>query len=124
MKSFVAATLLVVFTAHQSAHAQSGMSNNVQIDSQSAEAAMVEAWNKAYDGMKRLDDADTSRGGGFGFASAALESQRAWLTFRDSQCVIESGRFIGDPKHPAVQTRCLMRLTRERTQQLRDLQWR
>ena len=84
-----------------------------------ADATMTQAWRTAYAAMKRKDAADTSRGGGFGYALALLESQRAWLKFRDTQCVVEGGRYAGGSMQSMVQAQCRTRLTQERTRQLR-----
>lgn len=88
-----------------------------------ADAAMTRRWQGVFAQMKRRDAADTSRGGGFGYAAAALASQRAWLRFRDTQCVAEAGRYAGGSMQPMVRTQCLTRLTRERTTQLAKLLW-
>ncbi len=48
-------------------------------------------WRATPAYMKGRDAQDRSRGGGFGYAAALLESQRAWLKFRDTECVIEGG---------------------------------
>ena len=80
-----------------------------------ADAAMARQWALTNAAMKRRDLADTSRGGGFGYAGALLESQRAWLKFRDTQCVVEGGQYAGGSIQPMVQARCKTRLTRERT---------
>ncbi|MHA6722759.1 lysozyme inhibitor LprI family protein [Sphingomonas sp. RS2018] len=88
-----------------------------------ADAAMTSAWRVAYAAMKARDGADTSRGGGFGYAAALLASQRAWLTFRDAQCVIEGGEFASGSLQGMTMARCRTRLTNERTAQLRALRW-
>jgi uncharacterized protein YecT (DUF1311 family) len=88
-----------------------------------ADAAMTVQWKRTYATMKRRDAADTSRGGGFGFAAATLESQRAWIAFRDRQCVIEGGEFAGGSMQSMTRFACSARLTRERTRQLAALEW-
>jgi uncharacterized protein YecT (DUF1311 family) len=93
-------------------------------DLRSADATMTAQWKRTYAAMKRLDAADTSRGGGVGYAAALLESQRAWLKFRDTQCVIEGSEFAGGSLQPMVRGNCLTRLTRERTKQLENLVWK
>ena len=89
-----------------------------------ADAAMTRQWKLTYAGMKRLDAADTTRGGGFGYAAALLESQRAWLKFRDTECAIEGGEFAGGSMQGMAVAECRTSLTAERTAQLRKLEWR
>jgi len=100
---------------------QVDMNRCAQAAWQRADAAMTREWQASYAAMKAKDAADTSRGGGFGYAAAALASQRAWLKFRDTQCVLEAGRYAGGSMQPLARANCLKRLTKERAQQLRDL---
>lgn len=88
---------------------------------QRADTEMNEAWRVTYAAMKRADDRNTSRGGGFGFPAATLESQRAWLKYRDTQCTLIAGRYQGGSMQPLVRFNCLERMTRDRTRQLRAL---
>lgn len=88
-----------------------------------ADAELTRQWKVTYAYMKRRDAQDTSRGGGFGYAAALLQSQRAWLRFRDTQCVIEGGQFAGGSAQPMTQAQCKTRLTRDRTRQLTSLVW-
>ncbi|MFV0622978.1 lysozyme inhibitor LprI family protein [Sphingomonas sp. ac-8] len=91
---------------------------------QAADAAMTRQWKTTYAYMKGRDARNSSRGGGFGYAPALLESQRAWLKFRDTQCVIEGGEFAGGSAQPMAQAQCKVRLTRQRTAQLQSLVWK
>lgn len=52
---------------------------------------------------------------------AAVEAQRAWLTFRDRDCAARAGRF-GSDAGPATESFCRMESTAYRAQQLED--WR
>ena len=88
-----------------------------------ADRVMTVQWQRTYAAMKRRDAADTTRGGGFGYAAATLASQRAWLAYRDKQCVIEGGEFAGGSMQPMARAQCLARLTRERTAQLTKMMW-
>lgn len=45
-------------------------------------------------------------------------AQRAWLPFRDAQCVFEASGYEGGSLHSFLQGGCLAHLTRERTKQL------
>ena len=91
---------------------------------QAADAAMTRQWQRTYAYMKGRDAQDRSRGGGFGYAAATLASQRAWLQFRDTQCVIEGGEYAGGSMQSLVQAQCKTRLTNERTTQLGKLLWK
>lgn len=88
-----------------------------------ADAAMTAQWQRTYAYMKRRDAQDTSRGGGFGYAAALLESQRAWLKFRDTQCVIEGAQYLGGSAQGPTTAGCRIDLTRARTAQLKGMIW-
>jgi uncharacterized protein YecT (DUF1311 family) len=105
------------------AQTQAQMSASAGADHRRADAAMTAQWKRTYAYMKGRDAQDTSRGGGFGYAAATLASQRAWLAFRDTQCVIEAGEFAGGSMQPMARAQCLARLTKERSIQLRTLMW-
>lgn len=106
-----------------SAQTQADMNAEAAQALRSADAALNAQWKQTYAGMKQRDAQDHTRGGGFGYAAATLASQRAWLQFRDRQCVIEGGEFAGGSLQPFARAQCLARLTRERTKQLKDLMW-
>lgn len=107
-----------------SPRSQAEMNRCSGLEYQQADAAMTQAWKASYAYMKGRDSADTSRGGGFGYAAALLGSQRAWIAYRDAQCVVEGGRYAGGSIQPMTHARCKTRLTRERTGQLKALVWR
>ncbi|WP_294323156.1 lysozyme inhibitor LprI family protein [uncultured Sphingomonas sp.] len=88
---------------------------------QVSDAAMTREWRATYAAMKARDANDTSRGGGFGFAAAALASQRAWLKLRDTQCVWEGGVYGGGSAQPLARFSCMERMTNERTRLLAEL---
>ena len=118
----LAAALLV--SAPAVAQTQTRMNAQAATEYRRADAAMTAQWKRTYAYMKGRDAQDTSRGGGFGYAAATLASQRAWLQFRDRQCVIEGGEFAGGSLQPTTRAGCLARLTNERIVQLRNLLWR
>ena len=88
-----------------------------------ADAAMTRQWKATQAFMKQRDAQDKSRGGGFGYAAALLESQRAWLKFRDTQCVIAGAEFAGGSMQPMAVAQCKARLTEARAKELRTLVW-
>ena len=114
---------LALLLALAPARTQSAMTARSGTDYRAADAAMTAQWRRTYAYMKGRDAQDHSRGGGFGYAAGLLESQRAWLAYRDRECVIEGGEFAGGSMQPMAQAQCRTRLTRERTDRLRSLMW-
>lgn len=122
MKMLVALiTLAIAAPAVAQTHLQ--MNQSAASTFARADAAMTRQWKATYAAMKARDRGDRSRGGGFGHAAALLESQRAWLRYRDTQCVIEAGRYAGGSMQPMVASGCRARLTDARRAQLRELMW-
>ena len=114
---------LALLLALAPARTQAAMTAGAGADYHAADAAMTVQWRRTYAYMKRRDAQDHGRGGGFGYAAALLESQRAWLAYRDRQCVIEAGEFAGGSIQPMAQAQCRTRLTRERAGRLKTLMW-
>ncbi len=106
------------------AQTQAQMNQTAGSRYKAADATMTRQWQRTYAYMKGRDAQGRSRGGGFGYAAATLASQRAWLAFRDAQCVIEGGEYAGGSMQPLVQAQCKTRLTNERTTQLAKLLWK
>ena len=123
MKTLIFAAATIALAAPAAAQTQAEMNRGADIERRSADAAMTREWTATNTYMKRRDAADRSRGGGFGYAAALLASQRAWLQFRDTQCVIEGGALAGGSMQPMAQAQCLARLSRERGKQLSGLRW-
>lgn len=115
---------LLLLAAAAAAQTQAQMNARAAAAYKAADAGMAAEWRRTYAYMKGRDAEDTSRGGGFGYAAATLESQRAWLRFRDRQCVVEGGRYAGGSAQSMTRANCLARVTRERAAQLRDMRWR
>ena len=90
----------------------------------SAGAAIARKWTAANSFMTKRDSAGRSRGGGGGYAAALLASQRAWLRYRDVQCVIAGGEFAGRSMQAMTRFGSLADLSRERGKQLTALRWR
>ncbi|MDJ0277052.1 DUF1311 domain-containing protein [Sphingomonas sp. 2R-10] len=92
---------------------------------QAADRDMNREWRAARSTMQARDARDPTRGGGFGYAAALLDSQRAWLKFRDTQCVLEGGidgrNGDGSDARALVRFSCMERMTIARTQALRHL---
>lgn len=56
-----------------------------------------------------------------GHFQTLLEAQRAWLSYRDAHCRLEGYAFLGGSAQSMVIAGCLATVTRQRTQELRDL---
>ena len=115
--------IALLMTAAAPMQSQATMNASAGTSYARADAAMAAQWKRTYAYMKGRDAQDGSRGGGFGYAAALLESQRAWLKFRDTQCAIAGGEFAGGSAQGMAIGRCKTSLTRERTAQLRALVW-
>ena len=70
---------------------------------------------KAHDAALDADDRQP------GYFETLLEGQRAWLKFRDSQCLSESFMARGGSMQPMVDAQCKAYLNDLRTEQLRVL---
>lgn len=114
---------LLMAAAPMQPQSQAQMTRSAGSSYAQADAAMTAQWKRTYAYMKRRDAQDTSRGGGFGFAGSLLESQRAWLKFRDTQCVIEGGQYAGGSAQAMTVAGCRTGLTKARTAQLKSMIW-
>ena len=123
MKSGLLALVALSLAAPAVAQTQAQMNATADGAFHRADRAMAAQWRISYARMKTRDAADTSRGGGFGYAAATLASQRAWLAYRDAECTIEGGEFAGGSLQGMAIAQCRTRLTEQRTQQLRKLLW-
>ncbi|OYW21745.1 MULTISPECIES: lysozyme inhibitor LprI family protein [unclassified Sphingomonas] len=54
------------------------------------------------------------------YADGLLDSQRAWIAFRDAQCAAESLEMRGGSAQPMLLYGCKAAMTRERTKWLKD----
>lgn len=89
---------------------------------QSTDAEMNAQWKLTAAEMKRRDrEIDRSHDRQPGFFDTLLAGQRAWLTYRDRQCLVESFEMRGGSAAPGILSGCMERLTRERLQQLKSL---
>lgn len=100
---------------------QSDMTRCAVSDFNKADVRLNRQWTVTYGVMKKRDSSDKSRGGGPGYAAALLASQRAWLTFRNSQCVVEGLEVSGGSMQPMIIAGCRTQLTDDRIKQLAAL---
>jgi uncharacterized protein YecT (DUF1311 family) len=91
-------------------------------DYRAADAAMNRAYQSANAVAVSLDiGRDKRRDKRMGYRDALLASQRAWLKFRDAQCLVEGFGARGGSMEPLLVTACQEELTKARTKQLQDL---
>lgn len=117
------AAAIVLASSGAAAQTQAQMNASAASAWRAADAAMTRQWRQTQAYLKRLDAQDPSHPGPR-YAALLLDSQRAWLKFRDTQCALEAAKFAGGSMQPLVQAQCLKRTTDERRQQLRSAMWR
>ncbi len=89
---------------------------------QRTDAELNRQWRITSDAMKARDrDIDRTYDKQPGHFPTLLAAQRAWLTFREQQCLVESFEMRGGSGAPMMHSLCMDRLTRERIQQLKSL---
>jgi uncharacterized protein YecT (DUF1311 family) len=115
--------LALALAAPAAAQTQADLNRQTGRDHARADAALNTAYRAAMARMARSDgyrapDATT----GPGYRNALLASQRAWLAYRDAECVIEGYEFRGGSAEGMALGQCRTRLTRERTRLLDTLQ--
>jgi uncharacterized protein YecT (DUF1311 family) len=87
-----------------------------------ADAEMTREWKAAFARMKRDDSGEPPPPSGeLSDAAALLDSQRKWLSFRDSQCRVIGYQMRGGSGQGYSTTFCLIELTEQRTRQLRQI---
>jgi uncharacterized protein YecT (DUF1311 family) len=83
-----------------------------------AQWAITRAAMKARDAdWAQLGSADKRAG----WAASLLEAQRGWLRYRDAHCALEGYEARGGSLEPLLVLTCEARLTRARTQELKEL---
>lgn len=86
------------------------------------DAALNEQWAETAARMKALDaEVDGEHDKQPGHFETLLEGQRAWLKYRDAQCLSESFMARGGSMQPMLVSQCMTYMTVLRTEQLRDL---
>ncbi|WP_156457500.1 lysozyme inhibitor LprI family protein [Altererythrobacter sp. Root672] len=100
--------------------AQQEMNRCAYLDFQSADAALNEEWATTVAAMKAADaEIDREYDQQPGHYETLLEGQRAWLKYRDAQCLMESFEARGGSMQPMLENFCMTYLTELRIQQLR-----
>ncbi|MGE3692694.1 MAG: lysozyme inhibitor LprI family protein [Novosphingobium sp.] len=89
---------------------------------QGVDAEMNREWKVVADAMKAGDrDLDRTYDKEPGWYDTLLAGQRAWLAWRDKQCLLESFDMRGGSGAPMLHALCMSRMTRERTKQLKSM---
>jgi uncharacterized protein YecT (DUF1311 family) len=86
-----------------------------------ADAELNAQWKITADAMRQMDASDPADDGRPGYYQTLLDGQRGWLKYRDGQCDSEGYAFRGGSMEPFIVGGCRARLTRARTQELREL---
>lgn len=101
---------------------QQEMNYCAHVEYEKADAALNAQWEKTAAWMKELDaSALVIDDGRPGYFDALLEAQRTWLKFRDAHCRSEGYLFRGGSMEPLMVSTCKTHLTKQRTEQLREL---
>jgi len=91
-------------------------------DYQTADAALNAQYRRTLAQAQRLDRGWRAGNGEPSYAAALIAAQRAWIGFRDAECRVEGYQYRGGSAEAMVHRDCLIRLTRQRTGELRSLQ--
>lgn len=87
-----------------------------------SDAELNAQWELTAAAMKALDaEVDRASDKQPGHFETLLEGQRAWLKFRDAQCLAESFKARGGSMQPLLVAQCKTYMTELRIEQLRDL---
>lgn len=87
-----------------------------------ADAELNAVYSKAMASQEQLDR-DLAEGGTalVGAAKALKEAQRAWITFRDANCVSKTYIYAGGTIQVAEETSCQKEMTAARAKELKTL---
>jgi uncharacterized protein YecT (DUF1311 family) len=104
------------------AQTQADMNLCAARDFKNSDAALNAQWAETSARMKALDaELDREHDKQPGYFETLLDGQRAWLKFRDAQCLSESFMARGGTLQPTLVSQCKTYLTELRIQQLRNL---
>lgn len=108
----------------ENAVTQQDMNRCAAIEYERSDDALNDQWKKTSQVMKRRDSehGEAFGDGRDGYFLTLLDSQRAWLQYRDKHCANEGYLFRGGSMEPLMVSTCKTRLTRLRTEELRELE--
>ena len=88
---------------------------------EAADAELNQVWADVVTVMRAADAARERGDRQPGYYETLLEAQRAWLKYRDAECMSQSFMARGGTMQPMLDSQCKAYLTEERTEQLRSL---
>ena len=100
---------------------QADMNQCAGLEYREADRTLNAQWEETAAEMKRRDDSEYANDGRLGYFPALLKAQRAWLAYRDAHCTSYGYYARGGSMEPMLVAACKTDMTRERTQELRDL---
>ena len=101
---------------------QMEMNSCASADHQREDTAMTAQWRKTLAYMRKQDrDTAPKTDKRRSYGDTLLESQRAWLRYRDTQCVIEGYAARGGSMEPMLIAACKASLTAARRRDLAEL---
>ncbi len=101
---------------------QADMNACAALEFAAADAQLNAAWPGALAYARAQDRDNVATDNRPGAARRLLEAQRAWITFRDAHCTVESYQARGGSMEPLLYNSCRAHLTRQRVAQLHALQ--
>lgn len=100
---------------------QAAMTMCSRADFAAEDAEMNRQWDATVGAMKTRDAGRESDDRQPGYYDTLLEAQRAWLKYRDAECLSQSFMARGGSMQPMLEAQCKAYLTELRIEQLRVL---
>jgi uncharacterized protein YecT (DUF1311 family) len=119
--------MFLMFIAIQAAscsqpNTQMEMNRCAAVDHQREDAAMTAQWRKTLAYMRQQDgNQQSNKDKRPSYGDTLLESQRAWLRYRDTQCAIEGYAARGGSMEPMLIAGCKATMTATRRKVLAGL---
>lgn len=87
-----------------------------------ADDALNVQWKLALQRVKELDaDIDRKYDKQPGYVETLLKAQRAWIAYRDANCLLDSFEARGGTMAPMLEAQCLTHMTEARTEDLKEI---
>ena len=116
--------LIAMLLAGSPVQTQTDMNEQAGRAAAAADAAMNAQYRQTMGAMRKMDgykapDATT----GPSYQNALLSAQRAWLAYRDAECVAQEYEFRGGSAAGMARAQCVADLTKARTRALQTELW-